>query len=205
LRKNNLRFFAQLIKYPLKEVVKLITKEECREVFKNSKDVNFPLAEVDRFYRSIRKSMICLYAGIYGWAMLSKIESEIQWPIISQLDNPSLDIYKSAIEQSNVKLFIKSIKEEKAIRAQKGKLTKNDTLIVFRLLIMDRVESFKVIFDFNDNDIKYCQEAAERYIKLLIRAKNRKRDNLIKLGLWGGLALGGGYLVHKIIKKDENK
>jgi len=194
-----------LIKYPLKEVVKLITKEEHRDIFKNSKDVNFPLEKIDEFYYSIGKSIICLYAGKYGWAKLSKIESEIQWPILSQLDNPNLDIYKSAIQRDSVNLFIKSIKEEKAIRAQKGKLTKNDTLIVFRLLIMDRVESFKVIFDFNKDDIKYCQKAAERYIRFQIRAKKQKQENFIKLGIWSGVALGGGYLVHKIIKKDENK
>lgn len=181
----------------------MITKEELHAIFKNSKDVYFPLEKIDEFYNSIRESMICLYAGKYGWPKLSKIESEIQWPILSQLDDQNLDIYKSAISRSSVNLFIKSIKEEKAVRAQKGKLTKNDTLIVFRLLIMDRVDSFKVIFDFNEKDIEYCQKAAEKYIRLLIRAKKKRRENLIKVGLWGGLALGGGYLVHKITKKEE--
>jgi hypothetical protein len=198
-----LLFSALLVECVLKEVINLITKEELHAIFKNSKDVYFPLEKIDEFYNSIRESMICLYAGKYGWPKLSKIESEIQWPILSQLDDQNLDIYKSAISRSSVNLFIKSIKEEKAVRAQKGKLTKNDTLIVFRLLIMDRVDSFKVIFDFNEKDIEYCQKAAEKYIRLLIRAKKKRRENLIKVGLWGGLALGGGYLVHKITKKEE--
>lgn len=175
----------------------MISIEEFLEIFKNT---NFPRKTLIRFYKSIRKSVTLYHVGGHGskkrknhlskkaMPFLLKIEEKDQWPILKQIDNPKLDIYKDA-NPVLLQEFINSIRDEKELRSE-GKITnrvyKEDAWLILRILVQTRTELYKDIFGFSKKDIEHCKKAALRFERIL---NKRRKEGLLKTGI-GAAALG---------------
>ncbi|MDI6729097.1 MAG: hypothetical protein QMD44_09275 [Thermodesulfovibrionales bacterium] len=173
-----------------------------KEFLKTFKGMNFREEELKIFYRSIKKSIILRYFGKRSLPELFKLEEKCQWPILQRIDNPELPIYKEA-DRSLLDRFIKNIKEEKALKEEKDKTDKYKYWNRLETILEERIELFKDIFDFCENDIKRCDMVADRYREMMERRiENRKK--LWKFGIGAGAtALAGAAAIWYLSKKEE--
>lgn len=176
----------------------MISQEEFLKIFKNT---GFPEEKLIKFYESIKKSVILFHVGRSTRPQLLKLEKEYQWPILRNIDNPKLEIYKGA-DPVLLLMFINSIKDEKEILLGKGKFSKEDAWRIFNIVIETRMNLYKNIFGFTKKDIEWCKKVAERYRKVITR---RKKNALLKSGL--GIAAAGvvGTGIYFLIKNNGKK
>ena len=173
-----------------------------KEFLKTFKGTDFKEEELKVFYRSIKKSIILQHFGKRSLPELFKLEDKCQWPILQKIDDPGLPIYKDA-DRTLLNRFIKSIKQEQALREGKDKTDKYKYWSGLRSIIEERFELFKDIFDFCEKDIKRCETVAERYRKMRERRiENRKK--LWKFGIGAGAtALAGAAAIWYLSKKEK--
>lgn len=82
-----------------------------------------------------------------------------QWKYLKNMDNPDLDIYKTADDSDIVTEFISSIAKEKELRRQSNAYSK---LIP---VILARIELYKAIFSYRKRDMKKLKELIRQIIK----------------------------------------
>jgi len=173
-----------------------------KEFLKTLKGTDFKEEELKVFYRSIKKSIILQHFGKRSLPELFKLEDKCQWPVLQKIDDPGLPIYKDA-DRALLNRFIKSIKEEKALREEKDKTDKYKYWSGLRSIIEERLELFKDIFDFCEKDIKGCETVAERYRRMRER-KIENRKKLWKFGIGAGAtALAGAAAIWYLSKKEK--
>lgn len=169
----------------------MISQKEFLEIFKKD-NINLEEAALKAFYRSVKKSILYSYGGEKSTlSILFDLEKSYQWPILKEIDDPTLPIYRDA-NQGLLSAFISSIKSEKHLKRieiapQEKELTENDALIIFRLLIKDRLELYREIFDFSPKDLAKYEKIWERYERNVSR---REKNNLKK-----SVAIGTGIAV----------
>lgn len=169
----------------------MISQKEFLEIFK---EANTEIEEdaLKAFYRSVKKSILYSYGGEKSTlSILFDLEKSYQWPILKKIDDPALPIYKG-VNQALLNAFINSIKSEKhlkgiEIKPQERDLTEGDAWTIFRLLIKDRLELYKEIFDFSPEDLAKYEKIWERYERNVAR---REKNNLKK-----SIAIGTGIAV----------
>ena len=173
-----------------------------KEFLKTFKGTDFKEEELKVFYRSIKKSIILQHFGKRSLPELFKLEDKCQWPILQKIDDPGLPIYKDA-DRTLLNRFIKSIKQEQALREEKDKTDKYKYWSGLRSIIEERFELFKDIFDFCEKDIKRCEIVAGRYRRMRERRiENRKK--LWKFGIGAGAtALAGAAAIWYLSKKEK--
>ena len=171
------------------------------EFLKSFKDSGFDTEELTIFYRSVRKSVILSYFGKRALWELFKIEDKCQWPLLQRIADPSLPIYKNA-DKDLLDAFVKSIKDEKALRAKKRRMDSDKYWRAFFGIVEGRIEIFKAIFSFCNKDVRRCKIVAERYK----RARQRKiadGKQLWKFGIGvGATALANATALRYISKRD---
>ncbi|HET6514133.1 MAG TPA: hypothetical protein VFG09_03160 [Thermodesulfovibrionales bacterium] len=146
------------------------------------------------FYRSVRKSIILTFFNKRSLSELFKLEDRCQWPLLQRLADPALLVYRDA-DRNLLDAFIKSINDEKALRAERSKMNRDEYWRALFGIIEGRLEMFKTIFNFCNKDVKRCLVVAERY--------KRSRQRRIKDGkkLWkfgigsGATALAGAAVL----------
>jgi len=173
--------------------------DEFSTIFKG---VGFEETQLKRFYYSIKKSLLLRYLGKRSWQDLIKVEEKCQWPILQKIADPRLSIYRGADKELRDK-FIRSISEEKDIRAQKISTAKIPYWTRLRSLIEGRIELFTQIFGFSNADIRHCEAVAARYSKIVEkRAEDRKK--LWKIGMGAGaVTLAGAAALWYMSKKEK--
>ncbi|MBU2109434.1 hypothetical protein KKB71_00525 [Patescibacteria group bacterium] len=183
----------------------MISIEKFLEIFKNT---DFPRKKRVRFYHSIKKSVVLCEVGRKAMDLLLKIEEKDQWPILKEIDDPELDIYKDA-DQVLLNEFINSIKDEKELRSEgkiRDRVCKKDAWLILRILVQARTELYKNIFSFSKKDLERCKKSTIRFERIF---NKKRKERLLKTGI-GVVALGaaaaGAYLLTKKSKdKKENK
>ena len=164
----------------------MINLEEFLEIFRKSKDVNIFEEQLVKFYKSIKRSLILLYAGKRAQPSLEKLEKESQWPVLEKIDNIKMDIYKGA-DSILLRTFVNSIKDEKEIRSSGKKLGRQDAWIILRIKIAARTELYKNIFNLTEKEITDCERAGKRFEKILIK---KRKERLLKWSV-AGIAVAG--------------
>jgi hypothetical protein len=165
------------------------------------KDTDFTAEELRIFYFSVKKSVILLRAGRRFWPEILKLEEQSQWPVVRQIGDPDLPIYKGA-DRALLERFIRTIDEEKRIRARKASIDKVRYWTMLQLLIEERIELFTNIFGFSEKDFKYCEMVAERYAKT-VEQRIRNRKKIWTIGLGTGAATLAGAAAWYMYKKDK--
>jgi hypothetical protein len=176
----------------------MIRFEEFADIFGGT---DFREEEVRKFYYSVKKSVILQLLGKHSWPELLKLEESCQWPVLRNIDDPNLPIYKGA-DITLLEKFMETIAEEKRIREHKspGKVSKWSQL---QSIINERTELFRHIFGFCKNDIRHCEVVADRYGRIRER-RVRSRKKLWKYGIGAGTATLAGAALWYISKKDKN-
>jgi hypothetical protein len=149
----------------------MISLKEFLEIFEKSKDINIPEEQLIKFYKSIKKSLILLYAGSRAKPLLEKLEKESQWPVLEKIDDVKMDIYKGA-DPVLLRTFVNSIKDEKEIRSSGKKFGHQDDWIILRIKIITRTELYKNIFNLTEKEIASCERAGKKFEKILIKKRN---------------------------------
>lgn len=152
----------------------MTSSEEFLEIFK---DTGFSREALIRFYRSIKKLVILSYVGRSALPVLLKLDKEAQWPVLKDLDDPTLGIYKGA-DPELLAAFIKTIKRQKEERSW----------LTFWSLAQERAELYEKIFDFSPQEIAMCRRVGRRFEKILI--KRRRKQRLI-IGVGSGIVAAG--------------
>ena len=173
-----------------------------REFLKSFEDTGIDPEERKLFYRSVKKSIILSYFGKRTLSELFKIEDKCQWPLLQRIADPSLPIYRNA-DKDLVDEFIKSINDEKTLRADKSRMDRDEYWRALFYIIQGRLEIFKIIFNYCNKDVRRCELVAERYKK----SRPRKGDDskhLWKLGnCTGATALAGVAALRPISRKGQ--
>jgi hypothetical protein len=176
----------------------MVTFKELLSIFK---DTDFTAAELRIFYSSVKKSVILRRAGRRFWPEILKLEEQSQWPVVCRIGDPDLPIYKGA-DRALLERFVRTIDEEKRIRARKASIDKVKYWTLLQSLIDERIELFTNIFGFSEKDFKYCEMVADRYSKIVEkRISNRKKKWTIGLGT--GAATLAGAAAWYMFKKDK--
>ena len=163
---------------------------------------DFTVAELKRFYYSIKKSVILRSLGKRSWPDLFKIEESCQWPVLQKIDDPDLPIYKGADRELLAK-FTRTIREEAYLRSRKGSTDKVRYWSLLQSLIGDRIDLFIHIFGFSQDDLVHCRHVMERYEKIL-ENKKRDRKKVMQIGIGAGAAtLAGAAAFWYFSKKDK--
>jgi hypothetical protein len=165
------------------------------------KDTDFTVSELRIFYFSVKKSVILRRAGRRFWPEIFKLEEQSQWPVVRRIGDPNLPIYKGA-DKALLERFIKTIDEEKRIRARKASFDKVRYWTLLQALIDERIELFTNIFGFTEKDFKYCEMIADRYSKI-VEKRIRNRKKIWTIGLGTGAATLAGAAAWYIYKKDK--
>ncbi|MCX6765434.1 MAG: hypothetical protein NT136_00460 [Candidatus Moranbacteria bacterium] len=176
----------------------MISEEEHLEMFKKT---YLPRKTLVRF--SVSSRQIVALSTMEDWNKaydkILKIEEQLQWPVLQRLKDPQSEIYED-VDKRRLKPFIRSIKEEEEIRTA-GYPKMKDKM---KVLIRDRVKIYKEIFDFSDEDLKYCARMAKRYEKRVAR-KRKKRIWKIGIAVSVGVAAAGVGTGIYFRKKHNNK
>lgn len=138
----------------------MIRLEEFLEFFKNT---NFPKEQLIRFYRSITKSVVFYFLRKRTLNKLLKLDEEIQWPILKEIDNLNLDIYKTAENRLLVRKFINTICCQKKAKSHSEKAE----------AIYERISLYPEIFNFSKKDLEHFKIVSQRYEEKLIRARKK--------------------------------
>jgi hypothetical protein len=173
-----------------------------REFLKSFENTGFDVEELKIFYRSVRKSVILTFFDKRALWELFKLEDKCQWPLLQRIADPALPIYKNA-DKDLLAAFIKSINDEKALRAVKSVMDSDKYWLALFAVIKERVEIFKAIFNLCNKDVKRCDMVAERYK----RSRQRKIENsekLWKFGIGAGVtALAGTAALWYLSRRDK--
>jgi hypothetical protein len=168
-----------------------------REFLKSFEDTGFDLEELKVFYRSARKSVILSFFNKRALSELFKLEDRCQWPLLQRLADPALPIYQNA-DKYLLDAFIKSINDEKALRAERSKINRDEYWRALFDIIERRLDLFKAILNFCNKDVKRCVMVAERYK----RSRQRRIEDskkLWKFGIGSGAtALAGAAALLKL-------
>ncbi len=163
---------------------------------------DFTIAELRKFYRSVKKSVIFRLLGKRSWPELFAQEERFQWPVLKRIDDAKLPIYRGA-DKELLDKFLKTIAEEKSLRARKPAIDKVRYWSLLQSLIDERIELYTHIFGFSPEDVKRCELIAERYEKVL-EGKKRKRKKMMQIGIGAGAAtLAGAAAIWYFSKKDK--
>lgn len=177
----------------------MITFKEFSTIFKGT---DFSDEELRRFYYSVKKFVILRLAGKRAWPEIFKLEDTCQWPVLRVIDDPNLPIYEGA-DRALLERFIKTISDEKKLRGRRTSVDRVAYWSQLQSVIDERIELFKLIFDFCRKDEKHCEMIAERYSRILARrAKRRKKMWQIGIGT-GATTLAGAAALWYISKKDK--
>jgi hypothetical protein len=177
----------------------MISFKEFSSIFSG---MDFTEGELRSFYYSVRKSVILKNVGKRAWPELFKLEEECQWPVIRRIDDPGLPIYEGA-DKLLLERFLKSITEEKDLRRQRRYFDKVSYWTRLQAEIEARIGLFTQIFGFSKEDIGHCEEAAERYARIVDkRIKRRKKRWQIGIGT-GAATLAGAAALWYISQKDR--
>jgi hypothetical protein len=151
-----------------------------RDFIKSFEGTGFEAEELKIFYRSVRKSVILGFFDKRAVWELFTLEDQCQWPLLQRIADPALPVYQNA-DKDLLDAFMKSIDDEKAIRAEKGRMeTKKYWQALFGI-IERRLEFFKAIFNFCNKDVRRCEIVAERYK----RSRQNKIEDSKKLWKYG--------------------
>jgi hypothetical protein len=163
---------------------------------------DFTVDKLRRFYYSVKKSVILRSLGKRSWPELFKLEEIRQWPVLRRIDDAKLPIYRGA-DRELLDKFLKTINEEKTLRARKPAIDKVRYWSVLQSLIYERIELFTHIFGFSADDVKHCELVAARYEKIL-EEKKRTRKKMMQVGIGAGAAtLAGAAAIWYFSKKEK--
>lgn len=177
----------------------MIRFKEFSNIFK---ETAFGEKELKAFYYSIKKSVILRHLGKRAWPELFKLEERCQWPVLKNIEDPKLPIYRGA-DKILLDRFIRTISEERNLREQKPPSGKVRYWTQLQSIIEERTNLFMQIFGFCEEDVKHCEMVAERYVQIKERRiKNRKKKWQIGLGA-GTATLAGAAALWYISKKDK--
>ncbi|HET6515503.1 MAG TPA: hypothetical protein VFG09_10120 [Thermodesulfovibrionales bacterium] len=166
------------------------------------KKTAFREKELRKFYSSIKKSVILLHLGKRAWPELFKLEETCQWPVLKEIADPDLSIYRGA-DKALLDRFIKTIIEEKGIRDHKGATDKVRYWSALQYQIEERINLFTQIFAFTGDDVGHCETVAERYSQVRKR-RMQKRRKMWQIGFGAGAAtVAGAAAIWYISKKDK--
>jgi hypothetical protein len=163
---------------------------------------DFTIEELRRFYYSVKKSVIFRMLGKRSWPGLFAVEERLQWPVLKRISDAKLPIYRGA-DRDLLDKFLKTILDEKSLRARKPSMEKVRYWSLLQALIQERIELFTHIFGFSAEDLRHCELVAERYEKIL-EGKKRKRKKMMQIGIGAGAAtLAGAAAIWYFSKKDK--
>lgn len=163
---------------------------------------DFTVAELRRFYYSVKKSVIFRSLGKRSWPELFKLEEGCQWPVLQRIDDPALPIYRGA-DKELLERFLGTIREEKYLRSRKGLMDKIRYWSLLQSLIAERIDLFIHIFGFLQEDLRRCEFVAERYEKIL-EQKKRNKKKMMQIGIGAGAAtLAGAAAIWYFSKKEK--
>ena len=132
----------------------MISFEEFKKIFRGT---GFNERELQRFFCSIKKSVILGHLGKRVWPDLIKLEAQYQWPILQKIADPKLSIYRGA-DKELLERFINTIDEEKGVRGRGRRLGKISHWTQLQSILRDRTELFTHIFGFSEEDTRYCEK-----------------------------------------------
>lgn len=128
-------------------------------------------------------------------------EETCQWPILREIDNPDLPLYRKA-DKTLLDAFMETIKNEKMLREQKKYMERVKYWSSLLTIIEKRAELFRSIFNFCKKDETRCDAVAERY-KRIGERRTKKRRTAWGIGIGAGAAAGAAALWY--ISKKDNK
>jgi hypothetical protein len=164
---------------------------------------DFSVAELRRFYYSMKKSVILRSLGKKSWPELFALEEGCQWPVLQRIEDPALPIYRGA-DKELLDKFLRTIREEKYLRSRKSSTDKVRYWSLLQSLIGDRIELFIHIFGFSQDDLRRCELVAERYEEILGK-KKRDRKKMMQIGIGAGAAtLAGAAAIWYFSKKEKD-
>lgn len=177
----------------------MITLTEFSAIFKGT---DFAAQELEKFYYSVKKSVILRLVGRRSWPEIFTLEENCQWPVLKLIGDPRHSIYDGA-DKILLDRFIATISEEKNIRERKSSLGKVRYWTLLQSVINERIDLFTQIFGFSQEDVRHCEMVAERYsYRLDRRIKDRKK--LWKIGVGTGAAtLAGAAALWYLSQKDK--
>jgi hypothetical protein len=177
----------------------VISFEEFKKIFRGT---GFNERELQRFFCSIKKSVILGHLGKRVWPDLIKLEAQYQWPVLQKIADPKLSIYRGA-DKELLDRFIKTIDDEKGVRGQKAPSGKISHWTQLQSILRERTELFTHIFGFSEEDTRYCEKVAARYSHILEK-RTKSRKKLWKIGIGAGAAtLAGAAALWYISKKKK--
>ncbi len=172
-----------------------------KEFIRTFRDSGFDRRALTRFYHSVRKSVILRLMGKGSLPDLFSLEEKCLWPVLREIDDPGLPVYKGA-DRELLKAFIGTIGREKELRAQKAGMERLRYWTALRRVIEERTELFSVIFGFSGRDMRYCESVAERYAAMKDR---RRRRRMWQIGIGAGAATLAGTVWYLSRKKKSNE
>jgi DNA repair protein RadC len=123
--------------------------------------------------------------------------------VLQRIDDPDLPIYRGA-DKELLALFIRTIRDEKDIRQQRGTKARADYWLRLQAIITARTELFMQIFGFSKKDKSRCEAVAERYRAILEkRVQNRKKAWKIAVGTGAATVAGAAVLWYLSRKSEE--
>jgi hypothetical protein len=169
----------------------MIGQEEFLKIFEKSPE--FSRAELIRFYRSVRKSIMLSYAGRKGIPMLTDIDQKYQWPVLRRMDDPKLSIFEGA-DAELLSVFLQTIQKQK----------KKNSWPAVREMAQKRARLYPSIFGLTREELDICVKIGIALEKKLIKKHNAWKM-AIGFGTAGivvvGAAAGAGLYLKKKNKK----
>ena len=176
----------------------MLTLKEFLKIFR---DTAFEQTELTNFHRSVRKSAILLLLGKRKLTEVFHQEENYQWPILREIDNPGLTLYRNA-DKTLLAEFIKTIENEKILREQKKHMERVKYWNSLLEILEKRAELFRSIFNFGKKDETHLEAVAERY-KRIVGRRAKKRNTAWGIGLGAGTAAGAAALWYITKGKEQ--
>jgi cobalamin biosynthesis protein CbiD len=148
----------------------------------------------------VRKSTILLHVGKRSLTELFHQEENYQWPILQEIDNPDLPLYRDA-DKTLLDEFMRTIENEKTLREQKKHMERVKYWSSLLEIIETRAELYMSIFNFCKKDETHCEAVAERYKRIGDR-RTKKRRTAWGIGIGAGAAAGAAALWY-MTKKEK--
>ncbi len=165
--------------------------------------MEFTEKDLKGFYYSVKKSVILRNVGKRALPELFRIEEKCQWPVIGKIDDPGLAIYKGA-DKVLLDRFLQSISREKDIRRQRAYVDRVSYWTTLQREIVERIELFTQIFGFSKEEMRHCEDVAERYL-MRIEKTIKRRKRLWQIGVGTGAATLAGAAAFWYLSKRDRK